>query len=346
MQRFTCTVCTSPLFFENSRCLACGTQLGFHRGERSITALDDDGRYVDRAGQSLVRCVNLTLSGCTWLVREEGDECFSCTLTRTRPDDHDTTGLAQFLDAERSKRHLIYELDTLGLPIEDRIRNPERGLAFDLLSSVEEKVVIGHQNGLITIDLAETVDSHREKMRAKLDEPYRTMLGHFRHETGHYVEGTLVFSDPEMTERARAIFGDDRDSYQDALKRHYDQGPPEGWEKNHISQYATMHPYEDFAETFAHYLHICDTVDTALQYGLAGGPGPATTADFGEVVRETWIPLSVALNQVNRSMGANDLYPFVLPPAVIAKLEFVHRLRAGTARAQSRTSTTGPSAAG
>lgn len=327
MRRFTCSVCSAPLFFENSRCLACNTQLGFHRGERVLAALDDDGVYRDLEGQSLVRCANLTLSGCTWLVREKGDECFSCTLTRSRPDDHDTTGLAQFLDAERSKRHLIYELDVLGLPIEDRIQNPERGLAFDLLSSVEEKVVIGHENGLITIDLAETVDSHREKMRAKLDEPYRTMLGHFRHETGHYFEGALVFSDPELTEQARAMFGDDRESYQDAIQRHYDEGAPENWKENHISQYATMHPYEDFAETFAHYLHICDTVDTALQYGLVNGPGPATSEDFGEVVRETWIPLSVALNQVNRSMGANDLYPFVLPATVIAKLDFVHRLR-------------------
>ncbi|OUM41748.1 zinc-binding metallopeptidase family protein [Arthrobacter sedimenti] len=327
MQRFACAVCGAPLFFENSQCLACGTQLGFHRGERAITPLDDDGAYRDLEGQILRRCTNLKLSGCTWLVREEGDECFSCNLTRSRPDDHDTTGLAQFLDAERSKRHLIYELDVLGLPIEDRVQNPERGLAFDLLSSVEEKVVIGHQNGLITIDLAETVDSHREKMRAKLEEPYRTMLGHFRHETGHYFEGTLVFSDPDLTERARSIFGDDRASYKDAIKRHYDEGAPEGWEKEHISQYATMHPYEDFAETFAHYLHICDTVDTALQYGLASGPGPNTSEDFGDVVRETWIPLSVALNQVNRSMGANDLYPFVLPPAVVAKLDFVHKLR-------------------
>ena len=327
MQRFTCAVCSAPLFFENSRCLACGAQLGFHRGERVIAPLDDDGVYRDREGQMLRRCVNLALSGCTWLVREEGDECFSCNLTRSRPDDHDTTGLAQFLDAERSKRHLIYELDVLGLPIEDRVQNPERGLAFDLLSSVEEKVVIGHQNGLITIDLAETVDSHREKMRAKLEEPYRTMLGHFRHETGHYFEGTLVFSDPDLTDRARAVFGDDRASYKDALTRHYAEGAPEDWRREHISTYATMHPYEDFAETFAHYLHICDTVDTALQYGLAEGPGPDSSEDFGDVVRRTWIPLSVALNQVNRSMGANDLYPFVLPPTVIDKLDFVHKLR-------------------
>jgi hypothetical protein len=185
--------------------------------------------------------------------------------------------------------------------------------------------VIGHAAGVITINLAESDDAYRERMRTQLDEPYRTMLGHFRHEVGHYFETVLVFSDEGRTREARDLFGDDTKDYQAEIDRHYSEGAPPDWNEGFISKYATMHPYEDFAESFAHYLHICDTLGTAREYGLI-----STTPreiSFREVVETEWLPLSIALNQVNRSMGKDDLYPFVLSAAVIDKLEFVHGLR-------------------
>ncbi len=327
VRSFSCRVCGNALYFENSVCVACGTALGFSREERDIVALREDGSYVDAAGLVWHVCANLNLSGCTWLARTPGGQCFSCDLTRTRPSDDDLEGLSQYPVAEAAKRHLIVELDTLGLPIVTRAEDPEQGLAFDLLSSVEENVVIGHEDGLITIDLAEGDDAHRAKVQAELAEPYRTMLGHFRHEIGHFYEARLVRGD-ELIEACRTLFGDERADYQDEIERHYSEGPPADWAERYLSTYATMHPFEDFAETFAHWLHINDTVDTARHHGLIT-VDPTQFSLFRDLVAGVWIPLSTALNQINRSMGADDLYPFVLPPPVLDKLEFVATLARG-----------------
>jgi hypothetical protein len=308
-------------------CVHCGTRLGFSREERTIVPVHDDGRYVDNAGEQWHVCRNLSLSGCTWLTQVEGGQCFSCSLTRTRPNDEDARGLANFPAAERAKRHLVFELDTLGFPVVSKHQDPENGLAFDLLSSVEENVVIGHANGLITIDLAESEAAHRIEVRENLGEPYRTMLGHFRHEVGHYYEWQLVRDDVVLKE-CRDLFGDESKDYQAEIDRHYAEGPPAGWETSYISSYATMHPFEDFAETWAHYLHICDTIQTASEYGLTTVGAVSSFSSFSDVVVGIWMPLSVALNMMNRSMGHEDLYPFVIPKGVLDKLDFVASLTA------------------
>ena len=317
MKAFRCRVCDNALHFENSVCVSCGTALGFSRAERAIVPVYGDGRYVDAAGLVWHVCVNLDLSGCTWLAPLEGGQCSACDLTRTRPADDDLIGLENLPEAERAKRHLVFELDGLGFRVD--------GLVFDLLSSVAENVVIGHVDGVITIDLAESDAAHREKVRSKLAEPYRTMLGHFRHEVGHYFEWQLVRGD-DLVDRCRELFGDESADYQEALDRHYAEGAPEGWEASYISTYATMHPFEDFAETWAHYLHICDTVETASEYGLTAGAPVSELSSFRDVVTSVWVPLTVALNMINRSMGKDDLYPFVIPAPVLDKLEFVASL--------------------
>lgn len=335
MKAFRCRTCDNALYFENSVCVSCGTALGFSRGERAIVPVDDQGRYVDASGLVWHVCANLNLSGCTWLAPLEGGQCFSCDLTRTRPNDADALGLANYPVAEQAKRHLVVELDTLGFPVVGK-DGPDgdtvNGLAFDLLSSVDENVVIGHEDGVITIDLAESDTAYREKIRARLDEPYRTMLGHFRHEVGHYYQWQLVGDDDgdtdgEVLARCRELFGDETRDYQAEIDRHYAEGPPEGWEASYISTYATMHPFEDFAETWAHHLHICDTIETASEHGLAPIAPVTAFSRFHDVVSGVWIPLSTALNQINRSMGKEDLYPFVIPTPVLDKLDFVASLR-------------------
>jgi hypothetical protein len=212
----------------------------------------------------------------------------------------------------------------------------DHGLAFDLLSSAEEPVVTGHADGVVTIDLAEGDAAHREQMRRDLGEPYRTMLGHLRHESGHYFWTVLVEADPPTLDAFRSLFGDERSDYSASLRRHYQQGPPSAWVGGYVSAYATAHPWEDWAETFAHYLHIRDTIQTAAAFGmLVTGPrlDPEMMAapsldpeDRFEDILDHWLPLVYALNAVNRSMGRDDLYPFVLSPAVVAKLTFVHRV--------------------
>ncbi len=325
MKAYRCRTCDNTLHFENSVCVSCGTHLGFSREERAIVPVDDEGLYVDSEGGEWHVCRNLPLSGCTWLTQEEGGQCFSCSLTRTRPNDEDAVGLANYPAAEKAKRRVLVELDALGFEVIGKDTDPDNGLAFDLLSSVEENVVIGHANGLITIDLAESQAAHREKVREKLGEPYRTMLGHFRHEVGHYFEWQLVRGD-ELNERCRELFGDERIDYRGEIERHYAEGPPEGWESSYISSYATMHPFEDFAESWAHYLHICDTISTASEYGLTTVGTLSSFTNFRDVVVGIWMPLSVALNMINRSMGHDDLYPFVIPSPVLDKLDFVASL--------------------
>jgi hypothetical protein len=268
--------------------------------------------------------------------------CASCQLTRTRPADGDAEGLTELVQSEMAKRRLIFQLAELGLPVEPRLEATNTGLAFDLLSSSETKVVTGHDNGIITLDLAEADDEHRERLRLQLMEPYRTLLRHFRHEIGHYYWPLLV-RDPDTLRACRALFGDDSADYAEAVKVHYDASSDEdeSWMTNYISRYATMHPCEDWTETFAHYLHILDTLQTAESFGL-GAPAatgargltrrigahptrPAGGTTFGQVI-DNWLEVSYALNQINRSMGHKDLYPFVLAAPVIRKMAFVDHL--------------------
>lgn len=325
VRSYRCRVCDNPLHFENSVCVSCGSSLGYSRAERAIVPLDDQARWTDAGGEVWHRCRHLDLHGCTWLAREAGGQCEACDLTRTRPNDADPVGLAHYPAAERAKRHLVAELDTLGFVVVGKDVDPENGLAFDLLSSVEENVVIGHADGVVTIDLAESDDAHREQVRAKLAEPYRTVLGHFRHEVGHYVQWQLVRGD-ELTARSRELFGDETADYQAAIDRHYAEGAPADWATSYISTYATMHPFEDFAETWAHFLHISDTIETAAEYGLTSVAPVTAFSSFRDVVSGVWVPLSVALNMINRSMGKDDLYPFVIPAPVLDKLDFVASL--------------------
>lgn len=336
MRDFNCPNCGQRLAFENSVCLSCGSALGFSLENMAllVIASADGTGDNDHAGAvastDYQLCANLHVAQCNWLVRIEPVRrlCPSCELTRTRPDDDDTKAMAAFAIAEQAKRRLIVELAELGLPIIGRDSDPAQGLAFDLLSSERHPVVTGHQDGVITLDLAEGDDVHREQLRIAMAEPYRTLLGHFRHEIGHYYFYRLVQPSQDAVARFTELFGDPDTDYQAALDRHYRDGAPPGWEERYVSSYATMHPAEDWAETFAHYLHIRDALDTAAAFGFA--PAGATferrvlgPSGFDTLI-ELWLPLAWALNMVNRSMGKEDLYPFVLPAPVLEKLRFIH----------------------
>lgn len=320
MRVFACQRCGNPLPLESTSCVRCGARLGFLRDDQSIVPIDEAGRHVDDHGRERWLCAQASVAACTWLAGEPGGMCFSCQLTRTRPHDSDAQGLAALPFVEAAKRRLILELDNLGLPVSARSADGD-GVAFDLLSSSAGPVTTGHLNGVITIDVAESDTVHREKARLQFAEPYRTVLGHFRHEIGHYFESVLVHD--STREEARMLFGDERADYAAALERHHGDGPPEEWQDGFISAYATMHPHEDFAETFAHVMHIRDTVDTACATGLVRLTNGHT---FRELVSQIWIPLSLALNEINGSMGKEPLYPFVIAPRVLDKLAFVASL--------------------
>jgi hypothetical protein len=345
MKLFECQHCGQPLYFENSNCFSCGRTVGYLPDHDTISALGDDGaacRSLALPYERYRHCANAGYGSCNWMIPSESLEtyCAACRHNRTIPNLSDPNNLANWRKIEIAKHRLFYTLLKLHLPLITKTEDPA-GLAFDFVADAAggprdaTAVMTGHLNGLITINLAEANDAERERRRDDMDEPYRTLLGHFRHEIGHYYWDRLVRNHADIDE-FRAIFGDERQDYGSALRRHHEQGPASNWPERYISAYASVHPWEDFAETWAHYFHMVDTLETAAAFGLKlvpdhiGRANLSTAIDFdphlADIDRliDAWLPLTFAINSINRSMGLPDLYPFVLVPIVIVKLAFIH----------------------
>ncbi|WP_186275989.1 zinc-binding metallopeptidase family protein [Burkholderia gladioli] len=353
MKTFHCGNCGQLVFFENVRCERCEAPLGYLPEVGEVGAFEIDASsgqwrslHPSVAGQLYRPCHNYSVENvCNWMVPADSPAsyCESCALTETIPDLSNPDNRPLWYRTEAAKRRLVYTLTMLGLPVESRLLAPERGMSFAFKAATEsEPVMTGHANGLITLNLAEADDAERERVRAVMHEPYRTLVGHFRHEIGHYYFDRLIVGSA-WQEAFRERFGDERADYQAALDAHYQNGAPAGWEDSYISEYASMHPWEDWAETWAHYLHMVDTLDTANACGLVLDPDDESLphlddqtsvdeASFGNLMRR-WFPLTYALNSLNRSMGVADAYPFALSPAVVAKLRFVHRVISATREA-------------
>lgn len=305
---------------------------------------------------ALLPCNNRqTAVACNWMLDdpETGSNlCGSCRLTRTIPDLSVPGNPARWARIEAAKRRLLFGLQSLGLWPETRHMlaanatsggSPANSLCFDLLADTHngQHVHTGHDNGVITLNIAEADDHHRELMRLQLGEPQRTLLGHLRHEVAHYLQFRWIDADADRTERCRAVFGDERQNYAAALANYYQTRAPMTWSQYSISAYATAHPWEDWAETCAHWLLIVDAVQTAIAWGLRLD-GPSTTRPNAvdpsapmaaqALVLQHWLPVAQFLNAMNRSIGVPDSYPFLIPPPVLAKLGTVQLLLAEAAR--------------
>jgi hypothetical protein len=345
MKLFECQACEQLLYFENRLCEKCGHRLGYLPDDDKIHAVEpqDDLWHALGAPEGLYRfCANAEQDACNWLMpaNTPGHYCAACRHNATIPDVSQPDSMAAWRKLEIAKHRLFYTLIKLHLPLIGRNEDLQSGLAFDFLADPPDggQVMTGHDNGLITLALQEADDSQREIRRTQMHEPYRTLLGHFRHEIGHYYWDKLV-RDEGLLEECRAVFGDERDDYAAALQRHYAAEPPADWRDNYISTYATSHPWEDFAESWAHYLHIVDALETARAFGVNIRPrldktGELTAridfnpyrAESVEVMIDAWLPITFAVNNINRSMGQSDVYPFILSQAVIRKLDFIHWL--------------------
>ena len=359
--------CGQPVFFRNSACLNCGTALGYDSALARLIPLapaPTAGQWTPapsleadappQASSVYTRCANLTTpAACNWLIDVTQAQteaplllCQACRLNRTIPDlndaNHPDNGLL-WGRIELAKRRLFSSLLALGLPVASLTEDPLRGMAFDLLRSPEggPPVMTGHKAGVITLNVLEADDAVREAIRSAMREPYRTLLGHFRHETGHYYWDRLV-QGTDWMDGFRSLFGDETQDYAACLQKNYLQGPPPQWWLHYVSAYASTHPWEDWAECWAHYLHMRDTLDTALSLGLPTDsahlefftaftldalyqpdhPGAQQFLDF----LNNWMRLTTLLNEMSRSMGQPDFYPFVLPREVVAKLHFIHLL--------------------
>ena len=326
MKRFHC-VCGQEVFFEDKACSYCNNPLGFNPDTLKMVVLT----------RSTLRTCGLRdhAVGCNWLIAagDSHKQCRSCRLTRTVPAQDIPINVRRWSVLESAKRRLVYSLIALGLPVVSRTQDACYGLAFDFLEDqrtnplVKKSLVYtGHHNGVITLHAVEADEAHRVTAREQLNERYRTVLGHLRHESGHYYWDKLIHNSAWYS-RFRSLFGGE-ENYRQSLDYYYACGPAPHWQKRHISAYASSHPWEDWAETWAHYLHIMDTLETATEFGLI--QQDAVDASGFTLLMQEWRQLTLMMNALNRSMGQRDAYPFTLSRQVIVKLRFIHQLVMGS----------------
>lgn len=362
MKTFHCQHCGHPIFFENVQCLQCGSALAFLPDRLNMAAIEQvpEGENLWRprvrpkndARPAYHLCQNHTKqNACNFAVRADDPNplCVSCRLTRVLPDLSQPENPKRWYRLEVAKRRLFYTLAKLGLLSTSPPDGEADGPIFEFLADTPgHQVMTGHSGGVITLNVAEADDAERVKRKVEMHEPYRTLLGHVRHESGHYYWDRLI-DEGGRVEAFRQVFGDERQDYQQALQDHYARGGiVADWQENFVSAYATAHPWEDFAETWAHYLHMVDLLETAAAYnthlGIPGEGGveleevinPLETGhpDFDQLV-DQWVPLTVLLNSLNRSLGQEDAYPFALSAGALEKLRYVHDV-IGEARTQAR----------
>jgi hypothetical protein len=332
MNRFKCR-CGQPVFFESTGCVSCGSTLGFDRDTLQLLAVNiqPDNTLVADDGRTWKACRNgIEFNACNWMIPSGSEQtyCWACRFNRTIPDQGRPNNNERLRRFESAKKRLFYTLIRLHLPLASGFDDPKEGLLLDFIEDQrsdphrfpEAFVQTGFHGGVITINTLEADDDARESIRVQLKESYRTLLGHLRHESGHYY-WSILDPDDSLRQRFKAVFGDPDPDYGDALAAYYANGPVFGWQENFISAYASAHPSEDWAETWAHYLLIYDALETAAAHGMvASSPDDL---DIDDRVSD-WRQLSVALNELNRSSGLGDVYPFVLHDRVADKLRFVH----------------------
>lgn len=345
MKIFHCENCNNPVFFENTTCENCGTYLGYFSAEARMIALHKNQQVYPYNYENLHYCANYAYDACNWLLETDTEEyCEACQLNRTVPNLSIEENVKRWQKIEQAKHRLVYSLKRFSLPTQRKIGAETIELKFDFLTPLEQNgqvlpVMTGHDHGLITLNIKEANAAYREKMKQQMEERYRTLLGHFRHEVGHFYWEILVEPDPKNLEGFRNVFGDERKDYGDALQEYYDQGSAVKWKEEYISKYATAHPWEDWAESWAHYMHLIDALETAYTFGLHVNPNQNNTehmtmkADFDpylekdfDVIVEMYIPMTFAVNSINRSMGLEDIYPFLLTEEKIEKLKFIHNV--------------------
>lgn len=320
MKRYFCG-CGNEIHFENTYCNVCHGEIGFIPELQQLQKLDALSPYKT--------CQHRNLLNCNWQIhnKDNNPQCIACRLTRTIPNLANHKNLQRWSKLEATKRRAFYMLLKLQLPIPDRSDDAiKSSLIFDFLEdkrsnkfSEADLIYTGHHNGIITINVAEADDSFRRQTQQEMKEAYRTLLGHFRHELGHFYWMQFQNSSEKIS-AFRQVFGDERNDYQIALKRFYRHGAISDWENHYISAYSSAHPLEDWAECWAHYLHILETLETAKAFGLINCQ--KLNGNFADNLN-AWMNFSVVLNALNRSLGVNDPYPFVINPSVEQKLHFI-----------------------
>lgn len=317
MRIFKCPNCSVSVVFQNLFCIGCGTNL-----------------YWDPAAQAFIAnvmpCSNRDAIACNWpATGNDGGFCFACEMTDVIPDTFHEDNLMLWAEAESSKRRALATLGRWGWFTPN---DPGPLPAFHMLSEEdrygERNVVMAHNRGLITINVTEANLVERVERGLALGEKLRTMVGHFRHEMAHFLFERLR-PVPGFLSGFRDLMGDENADYGAALKAYYRDGPPADWNLRFITEYASAHPHEDWAESVTHLLHLTDITDSAVAVGWRSPMLSDLTYDAyadadTERLLEYGTYFSMATNHINRAVGVHDLYPFVLTPGIKDKLAFVH----------------------
>jgi hypothetical protein len=377
MNTYQCT-CGNRLFFNNTICIKCGSEVAWCEACRAVAPLEQSevaeaalptlpaaasapnisgsatatmapppaitaqptatfaaATAVYRCGNptchaTVVKCKNYSEEHVCNRVfvpsaaSEEEGLCKACRLNDFIPDLTINGNRELWAKLELAKRRLLFQLDELGLRYSPEDVGEETPLQFDFVASLPEaQVLTGHADGRITINISEADSVERERVRKQMHEPHRTLIGHMRHEVGHYYWMTLV--EGKCEDECNAVFGDYRNPpYAKALEQYYAAGPALDWKTRFVSAYATAHPWEDFAETWGFYLDMFAVVTTMHHHlpALITDPWSLTI----EALAKTYQQLGLFFNEVNRTMGLKDLVPEVISPDVIKKLIFIDGL--------------------
>ncbi len=316
MRLYRCPACGATIFSQNTQCDTCGAVLLYDPAADA---------FVNEAEP----CANRDEIRCNWAAAEPGALCHSCAMTEVIPDTFHGDNRELWSETEASKRRVLITLGRWGwFTPADPGPMPRFRMLSEETREGEVAVIMAHASGLITINVTEADLVERLERAEVLGERLRTMTGHFRHEIAHFLFERLR-DRAGFLDAFRALMGDERADYGEALTRYYAEGAPPGWQDGFVTRYASAHPHEDWAETVTHLLHLTDILDSAVAAGL---PPPGLEADAYDAYAETdtgrlidlGLEVSIAVNHVNRSVGRQDLYPFVLSPAVREKLAFVH----------------------
>lgn len=334
MRRFSC-FCGASVGFEHTQCNLCGARLAYDVNKQRMRSLSEFGDQWRCLDNSELRnfCVNGNQYGvCNWLAEPECEHgfCFACGFNRTIPNQSLAGNQQRWHVLERAKKRLFVTLLQLDLPLQNGWRAPDKGLLLDFIEDQRSQpdhypetfVSTGYAAGVITINTLEADDIQRMAVRRAMNEPYRTVLGHMRHESGHYYWG-WVLQHADLVKEVERLFGNMQGHYDEAIDAYYKNGAKANWQNRYISAYASAHPVEDWAETWGHYLHIYDALDTAYAHGqISQCPGELTMAQR----LQHWCDISVVLNELNRSIGLDDAYPFLIGPVVQDKLALIDKV--------------------
>jgi hypothetical protein len=347
MKIYSCSRCHNTLYFENSVCLYCGSPVGFDSIALDFITLQsgDFHRFFDiqKPASAYTFCANAAHGTCNWLITlsQNAKFCLACALNKTIPDLSVPGNLTKWKRIEVAKHRLVYSLLRLRLPFSEVKTDLNKPIAFEFMAdfSPNKRVMTGYKYGNISLNINEADEAERIRHKLDLGESYRTLLGHLRHESGHYFWEQLI-SNGSFIDQFRDLFGDERLDYETALKAYYQNGLVPNWQNNFISPYATAHPLEDWAETWSHYMLLMDTLETSYSFHMSTQPegsddkqdhlipissDPYAVSVFQEIF-DSWLRLTFAINSLNRSMGYDDFYPFVVSPAVVLKLGFIHEV--------------------